>query len=71
MAEWSMRRLSTGEIEVLYLNHFTREIVSCGKNRSDTPEAMIVDWMMANADEHDLIRLLDRTVLLKLPTACG
>ncbi|WP_158626669.1 hypothetical protein [Corallococcus interemptor] len=24
-------------------NHFTREIVSCGKNRSDTPEAMIVD----------------------------
>ncbi|WP_434300633.1 hypothetical protein [Corallococcus exiguus] len=69
MAEWSIRRLSTGEIEVLYLNHFTREIVSCGKNRSDTPEAMIVDWMMANADERDLIRLLDRTVLLMLPAA--
>ncbi|RUO93916.1 hypothetical protein D7Y11_06915 [Corallococcus sp. AB018] len=69
MAEWSIRRLSTGEIEVLYLNHLTREIVSCGKNRCDTPEAMIADWMMANADERDLIRLLDRTVLLKLPTA--
>jgi hypothetical protein len=69
MAEWSIRRLSTGEIEVLYLNHFTWEIVSCGKNRSDTPEAMIVDWMMANADERDLIRLLDRTILLKLPAA--
>ncbi|RKH20141.1 hypothetical protein D7X74_04910 [Corallococcus sp. CA047B] len=50
-------------------NHFTREIVSCGKNRSDAFEAMIVYWMMATADEHDIIRLLDRTVLLKLPTA--
>jgi hypothetical protein len=69
MAEWSMRRLSTGEIEVLYLNHFTEEVFSCGKNRSDTPEAMILDWMMANADEHDLIRLLNRTFLIKLPAA--
>ena len=69
MAEWSIRRLSTGAIEVLYLNHFTQEVFSCGKNRSDTPEAMILDWVMANADEHDLIRLQDRTVLFKLPTA--
>lgn len=69
MAEWSIRRLSTGEIEVLYLDHFTQEVFSCGKNRSDTPESMIVDWMMANADDHDLIRLQDRIVLLKLPTA--
>jgi hypothetical protein len=30
---------------------------------------MIVDWMMGNADDHDLIRLQDRTVLLKLPAA--
>jgi hypothetical protein len=30
---------------------------------------MLVDWMMATEDERDLIRLLDRTVLLKLPTA--
>jgi hypothetical protein len=26
---------------------------------------------MENADEHDLIRLLDQTVLLKLPAAHG
>jgi len=69
MAEWSIRQLNSGELEVLYLNHFTEEIVSCGVNRRDTPVLMIADWMMENADEHDLIRLLDRTVLLKLPAA--
>jgi hypothetical protein len=27
-----------------------REIISCGRNRSGTPQAMSVDWMMANAN---------------------
>jgi hypothetical protein len=34
MADWSIRRLSTGEIDLLYLDHFTQEVFACPAART-------------------------------------
>ena len=65
MAIWCCYPNGRGNLTLKYKNQLTGQTHQCGELRSDTPDAMIVDWVINKGDANpgDQIRLQNGLVL--------
>jgi hypothetical protein len=69
MARWIISR-DHNFIQVFYLNMQTKSLYSLGKLSLETPDSMIVDWVLEHGDpaQDDIIELSDGNGLVYHPT---
>lgn len=66
MARWVLYENNRNHLTLLYENATNGRVFNCGELRRDTPEQMIVQWVLEQeaAQPGDLISLRGRTVQL-------